>query len=182
MTRIPQVTTKDDVAPEHHAIFESIASSRGRVGGPFAVLMNSPEVAGRAAHLGAYIRYESVLSDADRELAICTTSREWDCSYEWSAHAPLALEAGVRQEAMDIVANRGPLESLTEDEAAIVRYGRELLRDRRVSDATFKAAHDRLGDKGVAELTATFGYYSMLACALNSFEVEQAPGTPRLPN
>jgi len=181
MTRIPQVTRKDDLSPEHHATFDSIASSRGRVGGPFAVLMNSPEVAGRVAHLGAYIRYESSLSDADRELAIITTAREWDCSYEWSAHAPLAIEAGVRQEAVDIVAHRGPVESLTDAEAAVVRYGQELLRDRRVSDAAFKAAHDRFGDQGIAELTATFGYYSMLACAINSFEVEQPEGTPRLP-
>jgi 4-carboxymuconolactone decarboxylase len=142
MARSPQVTRKDDLSPEYHAIFDSIASSRGRLGGPFAVLMSSPEVEGRTAHLGAYIRYESTLSDADRELAIITTSREWDCSYEWSAHAPLALEAGVRQEAVDIVAHRGPTESLIDAEAAVVRYGRELLHPRRVSDATFKAARE----------------------------------------
>ena len=50
-----------------------------------------------------------------------------------------------------------------------------------MSDSTFDRASRMLGDQGVTELTATYGYYGMLACALNAFEVEPAPGTPRLP-
>lgn len=145
------------------------------------MLLNSPEIAGRAAHLGSYIRFESTLAPAERELAIITTSREFDCGYEWSAHATLAKEAGVRDEAIDVVANKGDLAELTTDEALIVRYGRELFRDHRISEDTFFAARERFGEQGITELTATMGYYGMLACALNAFEVEQAPGTPRIP-
>ena len=181
MARITQVTTKEQVPPDKHDIFDAIAASRGRVSGPFSVLLNSPEIAGRAAHLGAYIRFESTLAPAERELAIITTSREFDCGYEWSAHATLAKEAGVRDEAIAVVANKGDLAELTTDEALIVRYGRELFRDHRISDETFVAARQRFGDKGITELTATMGYYGMLACALNAFEVEPAPGTPSLP-
>jgi 4-carboxymuconolactone decarboxylase len=181
MARIPQITSKSDVRPEHGAIFDAIAESRGRVGGPFSVLLNSPEVAGRTAHLGSYIRFESTLSAADRELAIITTSREFDCGYEWAAHARLAAEAGVRQEAIDLIAGGGALDALTEGEALIVRYGRELFRDHRVSEDTFDAAKARYGEQGVTELTATMGYYAMLACALNAFEVAPPSGAPELP-
>lgn len=181
MARIPQITTRDAVPADKHHIFDAITASRGSVSGPFSVLMHSPEVAGRAAHLGAYIRFESTLSPVERELAIITTSRESDCDYEWSAHARLAKEAGVREEAINVVANRDSLDALTADEALIVRFGRELFRDHRVSDATFQAAHARFGNQGVTELTATMGYYGMIACALNTFEVKPAPGTPRLP-
>ena len=181
MARLPQITSRDDVPSEYGHIFDAIAESRGRVSGPFSMLLHSPEVAGRTAHLGAYIRFESTLSPADRELAIITTSREFDCDFEWSAHEPLAREAGVRAEAVDAVANRAGVESLLEEEAVVVRYARELFRDHRVSDETFEAARSRLGDQGVTELTATLGYYAMLACALNAYEVEPAPGTPRLP-
>ncbi len=181
MARVTQVTTKEQVPPDKHDIFDAIAASRGRVSGPFSVLLNSPEIAGRAAHLGSYIRFESTLAPAERELAIITTSREFDCGYEWSAHATLAKEAGVRDEAIDVVANKGDLSELTTDEALIVRYGRELFRDHRISDETFLSARQRFGDQGITELTATMGYYGMLACALNAFEVEPAPGTPGLP-
>ena len=181
MARVPQITSKDQVAPDKQHIFEAIAGSRGSVSGPFSVLLHSPEIAGRVAHLGAYIRFDSTLPGAERELAICTAARECDCQYVWSDHAPLALKEGARQEALDVIASRGTLDSLTPDEALVVRFGRELLRDHRISEATFQAAQARFGTQGVTELTATMGYYSLLACTLNAFEVIPPPGTSRMP-
>ncbi len=181
MARITQITERDQVADEHKAIFDSIAESRGRVSGPFSVLLNSPEIAGRAAHLGAYIRFDSTLEPHQRELAIITAARQADCQYEWSAHAPMAERAGVRDEAIDAVANNASVDGLTEEEALIITYGRELLGASRVSDRTFYDARAKFGEQGVTELTATLGYYRMLACALNAFEVEPPDGTPRLP-
>ena len=181
MPRVPQIQKRDDVPEDGARHFDSIASSRGRVSGPFSVLLNSPEVAGRAAHLGAYIRFESTLDQATRELAIITTSREFDCHYEWSAHVVMARDAGVSAMAIDAVATRGDLDRLGADDALVIRYGREMFRDKRVSDATFEAAKERFGVQGVTELTATMGYYGMLACALNTFEVEPPAGAERLP-
>ena len=175
MARVPLIEQRSDVPDEAAHHFDSIASSRGRISGPFAVLLNSPEVAGRAAHLGAYIRFESTLAPDIKELAIITAAREFDCDYEWSAHVVLARDAGVRAEAIDAVANRGALDSLTADESLVIGYGREMFENKRVSDATFDAARERFGVQGVTELTATMGYYGMLACALNTFEVEPAP-------
>ena len=181
MARVPLIEQRGDVPEEAAHHFDSIASSRGRISGPFAVLLNSPEVAGRAAHLGAYIRFESTLDPDIKELAIITAAREFDCDYEWSAHVVLARDAGVRAEAIEAVANRGSLDGLTADESLVVGYGREMFGNKRVSDATFDAAKARFGVQGVTELTATMGYYGMLACALNTFEVEPSPDAERLP-
>lgn len=181
MARITQITDRSQVDAAHQGVFDSIAESRGRVSGPFSVLLNSPEVAGRAAHLGAYIRFESALTAQQRELAIITAAREFDCAFEWAAHAPLAQDAGVRDAAVQAVADGAPLSELTDDEALIVGYGRELLREKRVSEPTFNAAKAAFGDKGITELTATFGYYGMLACALNAFEVQPPTDAPQLP-
>jgi 4-carboxymuconolactone decarboxylase len=179
--RIPQLISSETIPADKRHIFDAIMKSRGQISGPFSILLHSPDIAGRVAHLGAHIRFESTLSAVDRELAIITAARESDSDYEWSAHAVLARQAGVRQEAIDVVAKRGPLGTLTTDEALIVQYGRELLRNHRVSDTTFQAALTRFGNQGVVELTATMGYYTMLACVLNAFAVEPVPGTPRLP-
>ena len=181
MPRITRITEREQVTADKRDLFDAIAESRGRVSGPFSVLLNSPEIAGRAAHLGAYIRFESTLTAAQRELAIITAAREFDCAYEWGAHEPMARDAGVRDAAIQVVANRGDLSELTDEEAMIVGYGRELLREHRVSDATFAAARTALGEQGVTELTATIGYYGMLACALNAFEVEPTEDMARLP-
>ena len=53
----------------------------------------------------------------------------------------------------------------------------ELLNDHRVSDATFKTAHDAWGNQSIVDLTATAGYYSMIASTLNAFNVLPDVGT-----
>lgn len=181
MARITQITERSQVDEGSQGIFDSIATSRGRVSGPFSVLLNSPEVAGRAAHLGAYIRFESTLTPSQRELAIITAAREFDCAYEWAAHASLAERAGVPTSTIDAIANGGDLSELSAEDALIVSYGRQILRDHRVSADTFEAARAKFGEQGVTDLTATIGYYGMLACALNAFEVEPSPDMPQLP-
>ena len=40
-----------------------------------------------------------------------------------------------------------------------------------MSEPTFQALFARLDVGGLVELTATIGYYAMLACTLNAFDV-----------
>jgi 4-carboxymuconolactone decarboxylase len=182
MARIPQITSKDALPADQQHIYDAITQSRGRIAGPFGVLLNSPELAQRAAHLGHYLRFDSLLPPEIRELAILTTAREMDSQYEWTAHVPLARRAGVRQEAVDAIGRRTAPQGLTDDEALIVRFGQELFRQHKVSASAFDAALQRFGKQGVTELTALLGYYSLVACILNTFEVPlDADMTPLLP-
>lgn len=180
MARIKQITSKNEIPDEHHGIFDSIASSRGRISGPFSVLLHSPEVAGRAAHLGAYIRFESLLEDDDREVAIITAAREMNCNYEWAAHVPIAIEAGVAQKVVDIINDRGSTDGVAANYSLIIRFARQLINDKKVDQETFEQAVSKYGEQGVTELTAAIGYYGMLACALNVFEVTPESGKPTL--
>lgn len=175
MPRIPLVVRAEDLPAAHQPIFTKIARSRGQVAGPFAAWLHSPPVAERTADLGAYIRFESTLRPADRELIVLAVARERDRRFEWAAHAPEARKAGVRPEAIAAVRARA-FDALTEDEAMLVRYATDLLGKRRVDDATFAAVRGRLGLEGVVELTATVGYYAMLACTLNAFDVRPDSG------
>lgn len=179
--RVQYHTSRETVPEDGRHHYDAIEASRGHVSGPFSVLLNSPELAGRIGHLGAYVRFDSELPDADRELAILTTARAFDCAYEWAAHVPIAEEAGVRSAAIDAVADSLSAEGLDGRERTIVEYGRELFEEHAVSDDTFEAAIERFGESGVTELTGTMGYYAMLACALNAFEVFPRSDQPQLP-
>lgn len=179
MAQLPKASARltnverGDLPAEKQHIFDEIAGSRGAVRGPFAMLLHSPDVAQRIAHTGAYIRFETTLPDNLREVAILTTARFWDCKYEWTAHQRIAEgEAGVPPATVSAIASRRAPEGLTADEAIVFKYVSELLNDHRVSDHTFKTAHDKFGDKATIDLTATAGYYSMIASVLNACEVE----------
>ncbi|WP_254533824.1 carboxymuconolactone decarboxylase family protein [Natrinema gelatinilyticum] len=170
-SRMPYITSKGQLSDKWHDHYDRIADSRGHVSGPFGVLMNSPEVATRIADVGTYVRFEGTLPGPIRELAIITTARELECAYEWAIHEPLARDGGVSEETIDIVADRAPTDPLPGAEALVVRYGRALFRKNEVPESLFRSTKARFGVEGITELTATFGYYNMLACVLNAFEV-----------
>ena len=84
--------------------------------------------------------------------------------------------------AITAIRDKQDIDGLSDDEAIPARYCRELIRNKRVSSGTFQQAYQRLGGQGITELTATLGYYTMLACVLNAMEVEPEPGVkPLLP-
>lgn len=177
--RIEPIGRREDLAPAQQAVWDRIARSRGKVAGPFAVLLHSPEMAERVAALGAYIRFESGMEPPLRELAILAVARQFDCRYEWAAHVPEARKAGVRAETIAAVRERAP-QRLSDDEALVVRYVDALLGSRRVDDAAFVALRKRFGTAQLVELTATIGYYAMLACTLNAFDLAPDPGAEDL--
>src|SRR5438046_9298018 len=76
MARLPPISSKDQVAGQHQAVFDSIVASRGAVQGPFTMFLHSPELAGRLGHLGAYVRFEGSLDMRVRVLAAMTGARE----------------------------------------------------------------------------------------------------------
>ena len=170
MPRIPLIARAEELPVAHREVWARIAKSRGSVVGPFAALLHSPLLADRTAELGAYIRFDSALSAVDRELAILAVARVFDCQFEWAYHVREARKAGVRAEAIAAIRERRAPGALAEG-AAIVRYVSELLVDHRTDDATVAALRARLGVQGVVDLTATIGYYAMLACTLNAFDV-----------
>jgi 4-carboxymuconolactone decarboxylase len=178
--RVPLVE-KERATPAQLAVWDRIAQSRGRVAGPFAALLHSPELARRIAETGHYVRFEGPLSQAERELAIITVARVLDAQYEWAAHAVLARNAGVRDEVIAAIRERRAPAGFTPAEAQIFGYASSLLRDHRVSDEAFAGLQKRFGLEGLVDLTATIGYYAMIGCALNAFGIEPTPGEPPLP-
>jgi len=53
------------------------------------------------------------------------------------------------------------------DEQAVYDFVSELLATKQVSDATFKAAKDKFGERGVVDLIGVSGYYQLVSMLLN---------------
>jgi len=174
MARIATIDKKEDLAPEHRPIYDAIAQSRGVVGGPWLALLHSPELAQRTAHLGSYVRFESSLDHKLVEFTALVAARELECKHELAAHIVNGQKAGIPMETIRAVYQRKGTESFSSEDAQIVSFVREILHSHRVSEATFQVLYGRLGEKGLVELTATVGYYAMLACTLNAFDVATA--------
>ena len=164
MPRFP-AASRDSVPQEQVAAFDAIVSSRNNVVpemGPVAVQLHVPEIAQRGEVLRDYLRAGgSTLSDNVAELAMLTTARELDCQFIWHAHAAAGRRAGLSDALVDSLRDKQDLPELSSAESAVINYGREFFRTRRVSQATFDAARAEFGDRGLIELTNLMGYYSV---------------------
>ena len=181
MPRLTPITKREQVSRDGLIAFDAIIESRGSINAPQSMHMYVPEIAQRSNALSDSLRYRSHLSDHDTELAVITAAREMDCDYVWSGHSRAALNAGVRPEAIDIVANMESLNGLTEKESVIVRFGREVVGDHELSQEAFDAAVAQFGEANTIVLGALMGHYTMMSCTLIATDTRPAEGAPVLP-
>jgi 4-carboxymuconolactone decarboxylase len=162
LTRVRLIEERDQASPSQLDVFDHIAASRGgQIIRPYAAMLHRPELARAAADLGAVIRFQSSLSDRDRELAIVTIAVERLCEFEWNSHRPLAVEAGVEDATLAAVAERGPVRD--PNDAMIVEFVRALCHTKTDDDGLRDEMTTRFGEEGFVELSVLVGYYSMTA-------------------
>ncbi|MGH7054759.1 MAG: carboxymuconolactone decarboxylase family protein [Stellaceae bacterium] len=165
------------MTPEQRRVHDQIvAGRRGRFGGPFQLLIRSPEICEHAAKLGEHLRWSTSLPARLSELAILTTARFWRAQYEWYAHAPLAEKADVPAAAIE-ASRRGDTPSFDRpDEALVYAICTDLQKTQRLSDERFAEAIATLGETGLVEVVALIGYYTLIGNTLNVFRVAVPEG------
>jgi 4-carboxymuconolactone decarboxylase len=166
-----------EMSPAQQRVHDQIvAGRRGRFGGPFELLIRAPEICGLASQLGEHLRWGTSLPDRLSELAIITTARFWRAQYEWFAHAPLAVKAGVPAEAVEAIRSGGTPHFTAADEVLVWRLCSEIFRTQRLSDASFGEAVAAFGEHGLVELISLIGYYTLIGNTLNVFQVPLPAG------
>jgi 4-carboxymuconolactone decarboxylase len=179
MARLSQITSRDQVAEADRSTVDGIVASRGTLQGPFTMFLHCPELAGRAAHLGAFVRFEGDLDMRARVLAAMTVAREFEAVYVWGAQTSGARRLGVPEETINAIREKQS-RGISPEDAQIVEFTRQLLEKHRVDESTFKAIQQRLGNHDLIQLTGTIGYYSMLCMTVNACELEAGEGAELL--
>ena len=156
---------------------------RASLRGPTGFWLHLPEVIGHVRELNWSLRNrEFGLARPLRELTILVTARANDCQKEWTAHELHALNAGVDPAVIDIIKHRKPLEGVAATEAAIIAFGRELFRDKKVSAATYARALQALGERALVHMIALMSNYTMTSVIFAALDQQVAPDqVPLLP-
>ena len=116
-----------------------------------------------------------------RELAILVACRATNYNFEFNGHEPAAVRAGVDAKVIDIVRTNGALTGINDADAAVIRFGREMLNDRKVSSATFAKAKELYGAKGTMDLVAVMSTYAVSGFYAIAVDEHPASGQPTLP-
>src|ERR1700747_694001 len=178
--RMPEIAL-DKMSAAQRSVADAIMSGpRKSIGGPFNAWLRSPELADRLQKVGEYVRFNSSLDKRINEMAILMTAQAWGSQYEWYAHEPLALQAGLDPAIVAAIgAGRKP-DNMKDDEAIVWEFVTQLRRDHGVDDAIYASALEKFGENGIIDLIAVNGYYDVVSMMLNVAHVKP-PADAQLP-
>jgi 4-carboxymuconolactone decarboxylase len=182
--RLPYVQRKDtdESAKRLFDVFVRNSSAPTDViKGPLAFAAYNPAVATALLDLHDAAVGKGKLDAHVRELAILVACRATNYHLEWAAHEPAAVRAGVPAAVIDIVRQRGAVDGLETADATVIRFGRELFDDRKVSAATFAAAKQLFGAAGTMDLVAVMNTYAVSGFFAIAVDEQPAEGSVALP-
>ena len=169
--RFPQLDYSE-LNPESALLADEILKiSSAGIGGPYNVLLRSPEMAKRTFHLLDYLRFHTSVPRHLNEFAILIQARLANAQFEWWAHYPIALKCGLRAELADQLRDGKRPEGMLTDEALVFDYCVHLSLEHRVTDALFAQTKAALGEQQLVDLTVLSGTYVMVSMLLNAAEV-----------
>lgn len=175
MARVP-FATRETMDTAGQAVWDDIQNSRGGVQRNYAALLNNPQAAGAYAGLGGYARFETPLDKRVKALAVLTAAREAGGHYVWTVNQRAAKEANLGDDVISAIREFRAPSGLDAGDAAVVQFVIELLRQHRVSDATFEGLRAQVGDAGIVDVLIVVAYYHGLAHSLQALEVELPEG------
>ncbi|AHV94808.1 carboxymuconolactone decarboxylase family protein [Bordetella holmesii] len=160
--------------PELAALEARIQAARGRISPLYQVLLNSaPICEGWEAMLSA-VRNRNSLPARLRELVILRVAILNRAPYEFEAHVPHVLAAGVAPDtvqALRVHPAPADIPGLHAGEAEALAYTDAMTRDIEVSDPVFEPLRGYFDEQGLLDLTATVAAYNMVSRLLVALRV-----------
>jgi len=185
-----------DLDPQSHARLPYLKSSEvdakgkkvvdtfgksGTVTGPLAFATYNPGVGQALLDLHDAAVTGGTLDPHTRELAILVACRATNYNLEWNGHEASGLKAGIDAKVIDVVRFNRPLTGLTEKDAAVIRFGRQLLNDKKVDSATFAKIVELWGKRGAMDMVAAMNTYAVSGFFAIAVDEHPAEGKPELP-
>jgi 4-carboxymuconolactone decarboxylase len=152
-------------------IEKKIIEERGRVSPLYQTLLNAPEIAQGWEALLTAIRNRNSLQPAIREMIILRVAVLNRANYEFEAHEPHAIKAGVSLEKIAAIREAELPQIFTEQAIWIMRLTEVRTKEKQGPDQLFDRIKPMFTDKELLELVATISAYNMVSRLLSALHV-----------
>src|SRR4051794_24301937 len=176
MPRIP-IVERAAMNAEQARVYDAAMAAKAPVGGPYTAYIQLPKLFEAAQNLRGTLA-SGPLSRREQQIVNLTVARHWGARYPWFAQARASLAVGITQAVIDAINARKTPDLPDARERTCFLVPRELLADKRLSDATYAAAEKAMGLESLVALVATTGSFSMTCMTANTFGVEPPAENP----
>jgi 4-carboxymuconolactone decarboxylase len=142
---------------------------------PWSVLLRVPGHVVPALQIRMHYLNDSALDQRLTEFAIFIAARRWTNNWEWNAHYPNAVKAGLKPDIIAALAEGRRPQGMADDEDILYDFCTELQSNQSVSDSTYARALAKFGEPGIVEMAGIEGYYTYLAMVMNAARVTVPP-------
>ena len=154
--------------PELADIEHAIQAERGRISLLYRALLNSPPIASGWEKLLTAVRNQTLVPANLRELMILRVAVLNRATFEFHAHVPHALKAGVAQAKIDAVRSESPdvaspSSPFDGDERLVLELTDAMTRGIDVADALMDRVRARFDARGVVEVVTIIAAYNMVS-------------------
>ncbi len=169
--RLPLITP--GTRPELVELEARILAERGRISPLYQVLLNSPPIAQGWEQMLSAIRNRNSLPASLRELVILRVAVLNRAPYEFDAHAPIALAAGVSPEAVEALRQvpLGEEAPLSSSERLAIELADAMTQSIEVPDALYAQVQAAFGAQAQLDLVATVAAYNMVSRLLVALHI-----------
>ena len=164
--RFPELDEAAMSDAQRAVVREIMAGPAGKLSTPGKVLLRSPELARRVQKVSEYLNFERELPARIMQLAVIITARYCRAETMWHAHSRSAVAAGLSASVpADMLKGVHP-SGMRADEEAVYRFCTQLHQEKCVDDEAFGAVLKILGERGMVEVMAVCGYYTLAGMML----------------
>jgi 4-carboxymuconolactone decarboxylase len=171
------VVTRESLSPEAKAVWdERIKAIQHGPTGHFNVLMHTPELCRRVQDLEGYFRFDSVISEQERELVTLVVARQAQAGFAWGRHEHRAIQCGVPRDVVEAVRALSTLDAFPPAERLLVEFARALAGARQeLPDELFRRVLSAKGQRWTIEAIALVAHYSQVAVLIHGYGVRPRP-------
>jgi alkylhydroperoxidase family enzyme len=178
VTRVDPLPRDDAVAAAEEAGVPTLFADLN----VFRVLLRHPKLAKPINDLLLALLVRPALDARLRELVIMRLGWSTGSVYEWTQHWPIALRSNLTEDEVLAVRDWAAADGFGPAERAVLAATDETLRDGRISDDTWAACAQHLGDDATRlELVTAIGLWRMIAGLLRTLDVPLEDGVEPWP-
>lgn len=161
---------------KERAIYEEMAAKRKNegapFGGPYAALMNHPELCQRIEALGFYLKFQGHLPRDVYQFVVLSVAKETNSAFEWYDHVDHAKASGVSEAVIEEVRTKG---ALTGEFQAPYQLAADVFKAtflwKNIPETIQTEAIQTFGILGFVELVVLSGFYQMFSAINQGLDV-----------